>query len=92
MGLLHASDFNKQLHDRGIKKEVTVQKICRSARDEDEVREVLAKIWEKPRSATETVAALAEKNQDIYQLESTMESGREERNQPIEETLPAKIH
>jgi hypothetical protein len=85
--LLHASDFNQRLHERGIGKEVTVQKICRSARDEDEVREALARVWEKPRNAEGIVTALAEKNEDIYRLESAMESGREERKQLIEDEV-----
>jgi hypothetical protein len=85
--LLHASDFNQRLQERGIPKEVTVQKICRSARDEDEVREALAKVWEKPRNAEGIVTALAEKNEDIYRLESAMESGREERKQLIEDEI-----
>jgi len=89
--LLHASDFNQRLHERGIPKEVTVQKICRGARDEDEVREVLAKVWEKPRNAEGIVTALAEKNQDIYQLEKTMENGREERKQLAEDEIVYKV-
>jgi hypothetical protein len=46
--LLKASDFNSKLRERGVPKEVTVQKICRIARDEKEVREVLEAI-DKPR-------------------------------------------
>jgi len=88
--LLHASDFNQRLQERGIPKEMTVQKICRSARNEDEVRAVLAKVWEKPKNAESTIAALAEKNQDIYQLESAMESSGGRRYQFVEEEAPIK--
>ncbi len=63
---------------------MTVQKICRSSRDEDEVREVLAKVWDEPKNAESIVAALAEKNQDIYQSESTVESSEEHRGQLME--------
>jgi len=42
--LLKASDFNEKLHERGVPKDVTVQRICRLARDEGEVRELLEAI------------------------------------------------
>jgi len=51
--LLRASDFNQRLHDKGCPRTVTVQKICRRARNEDEVREVLEKIWDRPDKAEE---------------------------------------
>ena len=42
--LLKASDFNKKLRERGCRK-ATVQKICKFAKNEDEVREILEMIW-----------------------------------------------
>jgi len=46
--LLKASDFNQKLRERSIPKNVTVQRICRVARDENEVRELLDFIWKYP--------------------------------------------
>jgi len=36
--LLKASDLNEMLHDRGVHKNTTVQKVCARARNETEVR------------------------------------------------------
>lgn len=53
---------------------MTVQKVCRTARDEDEVREALSKVWEKPSKAMGVVASLEVGNLDLYELESSMEA------------------
>jgi len=46
--LLKASDFNAKLREGGCAPNVTVQRICRLARDEGEVRMVLDAIWLRP--------------------------------------------
>jgi len=43
--LVTAADFNNKLRERGCPRKVTVQKVCRQARDEDEVRETLGSVW-----------------------------------------------
>jgi hypothetical protein len=48
--LIKASDFNQQLREKRVEQYVTVQKICRRARDEEEVRETIGKIWNRARS------------------------------------------
>lgn len=67
--LLKAADFNEKLRQRGISKNVTVQKICKIARNEDEVREILDAVWKKPEKAEEIVAEVLEKNKDVYEFE-----------------------
>ena len=71
--LLKAADFNSKLRDRGCAKQVTVQKICRIATDEGEVREVLDDIWTKPAKSEEILAKVAEKNKELYEFERMLE-------------------
>ena len=71
--LIKASDFNQQLHQKGVETYVTVQKLCRYARDEEEVRETLTKIWNQPSKARIFLERLLEKNQDLYDFEKQLE-------------------
>jgi hypothetical protein len=75
--LLRAADFNKKLQERGCEMDVTVQKICKRAKNEKEVREVLQRIWEKPSMAKEILEKLAEKNKELYEFERMLEETRE---------------
>jgi hypothetical protein len=60
--LLKAADLNQMLHERGIQKNVTVQKICTRARNESEAREVLGRIWIEPVKAEELLVQLLDRN------------------------------
>jgi DNA-binding MarR family transcriptional regulator len=71
--LLKAADFNEKMRERGIPKETTVQGVCRAAKDEKEVREVLEAIWENPNESGEILSKSAEKNKDIYDFEKMLE-------------------
>lgn len=71
--LLKASDFNQKLRERGCPKGVTVQKICKRARDEQEVRETLDRIWKQPEKSEEILNELLEKNKDLYEFEKMLE-------------------
>jgi hypothetical protein len=51
--LLRAADFNEKMREKGIQKEVTVQGVCRVAKDEKEVREILTSVWNAPEKANE---------------------------------------
>jgi len=53
---------------------VTVQKVCRWARDEDEVRETLDAVCKKPETAVEILEELGRKNEDLYRFEEMLES------------------
>jgi len=72
--LLKASDFNKKLRERGCRK-ATVQRICRIARNEDEVREILEAIWRNPEKDAEILAETASRNKDLYEFERMLEGG-----------------
>lgn len=69
--LLKATDFNSKLRDRGCR--ITVQKVCRVARDEGEVREALDQLWEEPTKADEILGRLIEKNRKLYEFERMLE-------------------
>jgi len=63
--LLKAADFNEKLHERGVATSITVQAVCRGARDEAEVKETLNKLWENPERAKEILSHLAQKNRAL---------------------------
>ena len=69
-----AADFNKMLRGKGCPREATVQKICRAARDEAQVRETLDGFWEKPGEATASLGTLRRDNQDLYRFEEKLEA------------------
>jgi hypothetical protein len=62
------------LRDKGCPREATVQKICRAARDEAQVRETLDGFWEKPGEATEALGGLRRDNEDLYRFEEKLEA------------------
>jgi hypothetical protein len=71
--LLKASDFNQKLRERGCPKGVTVQKVCKRARDEQEVRKILDRIWKQPEKGDEILNELLWKNKDLYEFERMLE-------------------
>jgi len=71
MQLLKAADFNVKLREHGCS--VTVQKICRIAKHESEVREALDAVWTKPAKSEEVLAKVAEKNKELYEFERMLE-------------------
>jgi hypothetical protein len=71
--LLRASDFNQKLREHGCALEATAQKICRIARDETDVKDILEQIWRNPLDAVAILTQTAEKNRDIYNFERKLE-------------------
>jgi len=71
--LLKASDFNQKLRERGCPRRVTVQKVCKRARDEGEVRGTIDRIWKKPGKSEEILNELLQKNEDLYQFERMLD-------------------
>jgi hypothetical protein len=70
--LLKAADLNQMLHERGVDKNITVQKICTRARNESEAREILARIWTEPVKAGELLVQLLDRNKDVYEFEQML--------------------
>jgi len=73
ISLLKAADFNEKLREHGCKSSVTIQAICKAAKDEREVREVLEAIWHKPAEAEKTLTEIIEKNESLYSFERMLE-------------------
>jgi hypothetical protein len=72
--LLKASDFNSKLRERGAETRVTVQRICRYAKSEQEVRAVLSEIWEYPEKSRDIIANVIKRNQEVYAFEKMLET------------------
>jgi len=53
---------------------VSVQRICRVARDEKDVRETLEALWKSPDQAMEILAAVSGRNKEIYEFEKMLEA------------------
>jgi len=71
--LLKESDFNEKMRKTKCSKAVTVQRVCRIAQNEKEVREVLEKIWRSPEKSERILAKIAEKNREVYEFEKMLE-------------------
>ncbi len=72
--LVTAADFNVKLRERGCPKGVTVQKVCRLARDEGEVRRTLDYVWSDSENASKILRDLQEGNEDLYRFEKMLET------------------
>ena len=72
--LVTAADFNVKLRERGCPKGVTVQKVCRLARDEEEVRRTLDHMWSDSDGAAKILGELQVVNEDIYKFEKMLET------------------
>ncbi len=67
--LIRTSDLNEKLVQRGIDHQITVQRICRDCRNEEEVKEVLDAIWDSPKDAAFVLNKIASKNRPVFELE-----------------------
>lgn len=65
--ILKASVMNEKLRERGISSRVSVQKICRYYKDEQEVRDLLNRIWLEPSNAEAILAEVTRNNAEIYE-------------------------
>jgi uncharacterized membrane-anchored protein YjiN (DUF445 family) len=74
--LLKASDFNKKLKERGCMK-ATVQKICKYAKDENEVREILEAIWKEPEKVRRFCLRLFQRTRKFMSLKRSLKERNE---------------
>jgi len=72
--LLKASDFNNRLYERGCPLSISAQKVCKTAKDEKQVREILEEIWKMPKNTEQILLRTTENNKETYELEKTLES------------------
>ena len=75
--IITAAKFNEKLREQGIPKKVTVQAVCRVARDEAQVREAIDALWKEPERAEEIMRELRAENEDLYKFEEMLEKGDE---------------
>ncbi|MEO9294474.1 MAG: hypothetical protein ABI347_02610 [Nitrososphaera sp.] len=75
--LLRASNFNEKLRDKGVSKDVTVQKICKAARDERDVRRLLDSIWDKPEDAKGILDGAKKTNSSVFKFEEELAGDKE---------------
>ena len=71
--LLKTSDFNEKLRQKGCRKNISVQKICRLAKNENETRKCLELIWQNPSKAEGVLADVLRENRDVYEFEKMLE-------------------
>jgi hypothetical protein len=64
ISLLKAGDFNEKLGERGCKPDLTIQRICKAARDENEIREILEAVWRQPSEARNILTGVLERNEE----------------------------
>jgi hypothetical protein len=69
--LLRSADFNEKLRERKVEKNVTVQKICRFCRDEQQVRAVLNEVWIAP-SGAKILDETMDKNKNLFEFENDL--------------------
>lgn len=76
--IVTAPDFNEKMREKGCGKGVTVQKLCRLAGNEADVRAGLDAIWKEPEKAESVFTDLLARNEELYRFEKMLE-GEEER-------------
>jgi hypothetical protein len=72
--LLKAADFNNKLHQKGCPTTLSVQKVCKIAKDEQQVREILDKLWKEPKNGEQVLETLVGKNKEVYEFEKLLEA------------------
>jgi hypothetical protein len=70
--LIKSADLNQKLHQKGVETYVTVQKVCRLAKDEKQVRETLTKIWNQPNKARGYLNELTHENKELFEFEKQL--------------------
>jgi hypothetical protein len=68
--LLKASRLNERLRERKVDKKITVQLICKIAKDEKEVRALLDSIWKTPEKAQEILSEATQRNMRVRVISS----------------------
>jgi hypothetical protein len=63
---------NPRIHQQGVNKKITLQKICKLCSNEKQVRSVLDTIAQKPKNAQEILNAVQIKDKSVFQFEENL--------------------
>ncbi len=72
--LFKATDMNQKLRERAVPKHITLQELCRVAKDKGQTRTLLTSVWETPKLASELLAKTALENKDTYEFETSLKA------------------
>jgi DNA-binding MarR family transcriptional regulator len=72
--LLRPADFNEKLRVHGVDKRITAQRICRLARNETQLRELLNEFWNQPAKVEAILGKILNKNSNTFEFEKTLAS------------------
>ena len=93
--LLKGADFNEKLQKKGCSKRVTVQKVCKIARDEEEVRQILDAIWKNPENSEEILVEALQRNKEVYEFEKmlaeTIPQGKAKESQDLQNSSLSRL-
>jgi hypothetical protein len=73
--LLRPADFNERLRKHDVDKRMTVQRICKACRGEQQVRELLDEIWNQPVKVQQLLIEVLSRNQNVFKFEKALVSG-----------------
>lgn len=93
--LLKGADFNEKLQEKGCNKKVTVQKICKIGRNEEEVRQILDAIWKNPEKSEEILVEALQRNKEVYEFEKmlaeTIPQGKAKESQDLQNSSLSRL-
>ncbi len=75
--LITAADFNGKLREKGCPSGTTVQKLCKLAGGEGDVRAGLDAVWKDPLNAEKVFTNLLAKNEGLFRFEKMLEAKEE---------------
>jgi hypothetical protein len=70
--LLRPADFNKKLREHGVDKRTMVQRICRIAKDEKQVRELMNIVWNRPTDSQAILIEILNRNKNVFDFEQAL--------------------
>ena len=89
--LIRIADLNEKLRQRGCVKSITVQRICRLCRDEEEVIDTLEHVWDNASDAENVLQRLAAKNASVFELEAKLKENTPKQLDNLASDTPSAI-
>jgi hypothetical protein len=70
--LLRPADFNEKLREHGVDRRTTVQRICRIAKDEQQLRELTSMVWNRPADSQAILTDILNGNKNVFDFEQAL--------------------